>query len=427
MKIPDFSRYALGICAAVPMLAGRSGSGSEVAPPSILQAPGLLRVARQVRATARRNGYCRNALLRKCALMPTRNAMRRALTALVPLTMVAACSHGSQPFAQAGNPGTQTALQSAFSAENLRSGFFARHASSETDHAIRPSFMDRHAVGKALIFVSTYTSGSAGVVNIYQAGNPPTMVGQISVSAPEGLATDRAANLYVVSNSSILEYAPPYTGAPILTMDDPGSYGNGVAISPHGLIGVANFCTAPSCVAGTGSVVLYRYNHTEPCVTLPTPSEFELVFQDAFDDKGNLYIDGLGYYDNAVIAKVAGGCDAKKIRILSANSIQVAEGVQIDRGDRIAIYDPHQNTIFAYKPPRGGSLGNPAASVLIPSPGNPINFVFSKSGGNVYTAEQDSSGGIMHKFAYPAGGSPKYTLFVGGAPQGIAITSPLLP
>jgi hypothetical protein len=287
--------------------------------------------------------------------------------------------------------------------------------------------MHSRVVGKALIFVSTSSSGSAGIVNIYQAGNPPKMVGQISVPFPAGLVTDGAANLYVASNSSVLVYAPPYTGSPILTIDDPGYFSNGVAISPLGVIGVTNFCNAPSCANGSGSVVLYAKNGIEPCVTLPAPSEFQLVFQDAFDDKGNLYIDGLGYSDNAVIARVDGGCSAKKIELLSANSIQVAEGIQIDKKDRIAIYDPHQNTIFAYKRPRGDSLGSPVESVVIPSPGNPINFVFSQSGHDVFTAEQNASGGIMHKFVYPAGGAPKYTLYVGGAPQGIAITPSLLP
>ncbi|MEO9171239.1 MAG: hypothetical protein ABI282_11545, partial [Candidatus Baltobacteraceae bacterium] len=142
-------------------------------------------------------------------------------------------------------------------------------------------------------------------------------------------------------------------------------------------------------------------------------------------------IDGIGHSDNAVIARVDGGCNAKAVTLLGATGtskgIQVGEGIQIDNKDRIAIYDPHQNTIFAYNPPKGVSLGNPVANVLIPSPGNPVNFVFSKSSGDVYTAEQSPSGGIMHKFAYPGGGAPIYTLSVGGAPQGIAITPSHLP
>lgn len=354
------------------------------------------------------------------------NALRHALTVFVPLTMLAACSTASQPLTQFANPPTQSVLRHSFSADNLRASFLRRHLGIYRDRLTPPSFMDREVVGKALIFVST-TSSSSGVVNIYKASNPPTLVGQITPPFPEGLATDTAKNLYVASNSNVLVYAPPYTGSPILTIDDPGYYANGVAISPNGVIGVTNFCNAPSCGTGTGSVVLYAKNGTEPCVTLPAPPEFQLVFFDAFDDEGNLYIDGLGYSDNAVIAKVERGCNAKKIRLLTAQNIQVSQGIQVDKKDRVAIYDPHQNTIFAYKAPKGGSLGYPVKSVLIPSPGDPVNFVFSKEGSHVFTAEQDVSGGIMHKFAYPAGGAPKYTLSVGGAPQGIAITPTLLP
>lgn len=76
------------------------------------------------------------------------------------------------------------------------------------------------------------------------------MVGQITgLSAPLGLAIDVADNLYVGNQDSptVPVYAPPYTGAPILTPNTTGYLPQGVAVSAKGVVAVMNFCNSSSC------------------------------------------------------------------------------------------------------------------------------------------------------------------------------------
>ena len=140
---------------------------------------------------------------------------------------------------------------------------FGSATASSGLHGETRSFMDKRAVGKRLVFVSVYGSSGGGVVNIYNESNQrQNLVGQIVGGIPEGLATERDGTLYVAnSNASnegvILVYAPPYTKPPKLTLDDPGYFPNGVAISRSGIVAAANFCAAPSCY-NAGNVVFYQ-------------------------------------------------------------------------------------------------------------------------------------------------------------------------
>ena len=103
--------------------------------------------------------------------------------------------------------------------------------------------MDPRAVGKRLVFISIYGSGG-GVVDIYRQGDKhQQMVGQITGLQAEGLATETDGTLYVANSTvsgvgNILVYAPPYTKPPKLTLDDPGYFPNGIAISRRGVVAV---------------------------------------------------------------------------------------------------------------------------------------------------------------------------------------------
>ena len=137
--------------------------------------------------------------------------------------------------------------------------FFARNRLIGSGHPVTTrSFFNTEAKGKPLIFVSDATNNA---VDIYLQAHKNKLVGQITgFTYVEGVATDGAGNLYVATQPNspqIFVYAPPYTGAPKLTLDDSGGFPTAVAISRRGVVGVANQCNAPSCGAGTGSVIFY--------------------------------------------------------------------------------------------------------------------------------------------------------------------------
>ncbi len=126
------------------------------------------------------------------------------------------------------------------------------------------------------------------------------------------------SQMYSYSEPGIPVYAPPYTGSPKLVLNAAGYSPNDVAVSRQGVVGVTNYCKLPSCANNTGSVAFYAHNSTTPCATVTDPN-FLYMLWDAFDGKGNLYINGQDSSGNTLVGEITGGCKAKKVRILTAS------------------------------------------------------------------------------------------------------------
>jgi len=88
-----------------------------------------------------------------------------------------------------------------------------------------PSFMDVQAATHPLIFVSDTPDG---VVDIYpQAGKSQKSPARLRGSTSRKVSrVDAQRNLYVANTngSNVLVYAPPYSAAPILTLNDAGEF-----------------------------------------------------------------------------------------------------------------------------------------------------------------------------------------------------------
>jgi hypothetical protein len=368
--------------------------------------------------------------------MRTSKATSHMLAASVPIAMLAACS-GSSPQMAPGSLGAGGAIQSQRQQAALNGplnriaalrGFLSGH------HVTTPSFMDPGSVGKPLLFVADYNNG---VVNIYRQGNPKK-VGQITgLNAPNGLTTDTAANLYVAilanGHSQVFVYAPAYTGPPTLTLDDGINLIINVAVSRSGVVAVANYCAQPSCPSGSGNVNFYAPNATTPCATVADPANFAYIYGDAFDDKGNLFIDGQNPAYSGIVGKINGGCKAKSVTPLTTtNTIAVAGDIDVYKNDGIALLDNSSvKTIYTYRAPKRGALGSPVRTTPLATTQPNMNaFAFVASGADIYTAEADSSfnSGAASEYDYPAGGGAEATIpFKSGDPVAVAVTPPLVP
>jgi hypothetical protein len=354
------------------------------------------------------------------------NTARCALIASITLAALAGCGGSSQmaptPLAQSGawSPSIQRPI---FQNGRLDSFLAVNGSVVPGQGAKGSSFMDPGAAGKPLVFLSDVSTGN---VSIFLQKGKHKMVGQITgLGAPLGIAIDVADNLYISNQDSFavasLVYAPPYTGAPILTLNGTGSP-QGVAVSAKGVVAVMNFCDSSGCEY---DVSFYAKNSTTPCVTVALPGS-NISGNGAFDRAGNLYLDGQDG-PNDFIGEIKGGCKATKVELLKTNNtLGQLQGIQVDKAGRIAILPLFSGIIYTYNPPKHGSLGNPVSTTTLGTAGGGFSFAFLASGRNLYAGIGDSSSSGAYEYDYPAGGAAKNAIlfpFNGN----VAVSPPLIP
>jgi hypothetical protein len=126
------------------------------------------------------------------------------------------------------------------------------------------------------------------------------------LSFPAGECVDTAGDVWIVEEgpNDIVEYAHGGT-IPIATLTDPNNAPEACAVDPKtGNLAVAN---AQTLSAGPGSVGVYA--HAQGAPTLYTDSQMKFVPFVTYDDKGNLYADGVDSslaYQLAEVRKNAG-------------------------------------------------------------------------------------------------------------------------
>jgi hypothetical protein len=360
----------------------------------------------------------------------TSNSVGLWITASLGLAILAACSIGGSR----SDPTTFEQATGAPPASSLHRS--VRHSLT----APTPSFMDSKAAYKPLVFVA----GAVGnFVDIFLQDHHNKQVGQITgLATPGGLATDAVRDLYVVNEatSNVPVYSPPYTGAPVMTLDDTANCPAGpVAISPKGVVAIMNYSAKPCAPQGPGNVSFYAKNSTTACETLVAdPSIFSYVYGSAFDHAGNLYITGGAVGSNyTVLGEIKGGCSAKTIKVLSTtNTINTAYGIQIDKAGRIAVLDSYDisypfSYIYTYNPPIKGSLGAPVSTTSLDVQNETTSFAFLASGKGFYATELGGmSTDYVDQYDYPAGGAPEQIITVGGGGGQLyatAVTPPLIP
>lgn len=367
------------------------------------------------------------------------NAARYTLGAAIAVTLSAGCGSGPQVVPTAFGPvGTTNQLAQTRPFVNPRPyDSLAMHDGILTGRGARGrSFMDRHAIGKPLLFVSD------GNVEIYLQSGKNKLVGQIAGLPSLDLATDDAANLYsanlALSYSNVTIYAPPYTKGPKLTLQG-GRENLGVAVSRQGTVAVMA-CTIPSGSQCGQGVIFYAVGSTTPCArVLVDPAAFSGGFGlGAFDHDGNLYVDGQNANTNApAFAKIGGGCHPKKAKPLTvANAFAYAGSIKIDKSGRIvvlALTNSNTPVIYAYDAPKKGSLGSPVSTTPLANSGNLAGTFALRGTGRGLWAGVDgltpSYASGASEYTYPSGGAPVKTVVgpVESVTYGVAVTPALVP
>jgi hypothetical protein len=351
------------------------------------------------------------------------------VSASVALALLAGCS---------GNSAGTSAPGSVFSQPSI-----SNHSSQSTS-VLRPDVPQLHFKQSATSFVTrnTHVKGresiivsdsSNNVVDIFSASGKQTA--QLTgFSQPQGLALDKTGNLYVAdtNNSRIQVYASGFTTSPT-TINDPGEAPVAIAIDNKGNLAVTNIITTSD---GPGSVSFF--NKGGSLLSTISNADFAKVLFDAFDRKGNLYIDGTNASGAFVAGEIAGGVNGKAITILTTgNTIGYPGGIEVSMKGDIAIDDQENRAIFTYNAPAQGSFGMPTATTTLTGAGDPINFVFVRSNKAIWVSDPAGAGASpasgpppkalvssADKYPYPAGGgSTRDILFSHGSqPTGVVVT-----
>jgi sugar lactone lactonase YvrE len=291
-------------------------------------------------------------------------------------------------------------------------------------HIYVHQFVDVKGIKEATtkIFVS---DAANNVVDIYNTAGK--QLAQLTgFSEPQGLATDSKGNLYVAdtANSRIQVYAPPYTKTP-KSYADSGQYPAGVSVTIVGKVTYVGVTNIISTSGGPGSVTIYKNGKAGAAIS---NSNFGRVYFDSFDASGNLYIDGENSSGAVVVGEIAKATTTgKKIAVLKTkNSIEFPGGIEVTTKGLIAIDDQDAATVYSYKAPVKGSLGNPAHTTPVTGSSDAVTFAFTSTNADLWTA--DAGNEDSAEFAYPTGGSALHSIPVtGGEPIGVAIVPAEVP
>jgi len=172
-----------------------------------------------------------------------------------------------------------------------------------------------------LLYLSDDGDGNVYVYSFPDAKLQGTLTG---LNVPTGECVDKAGDVWIVEEGTndIVEYA--HGGSvPIATLTDPNNAPEGCSVDPTtGNLAVAN---AQTLSAGAGSVGVYAHARGTP--TLYTDSQMKFVLFVTYDDKGNLYANGVDLslaYRLAELRKNAGALTpiAFNQRIVQPTNIQ---------------------------------------------------------------------------------------------------------
>jgi hypothetical protein len=205
---------------------------------------------------------------------------------------------------------------------------------SATDAERAGSWMLPEAKNENLIYL-----GDRSSVLVYSYRGK--QVGSIEAAANPGLCSDSQGDVWIASEDRIIEYAHGGTTS-IAELDTPVDYQAVSCAIDLGTndLGVTLFHTG---YGGATAVGVYQNASGTPQVYTDDPGSLDFKYC-AYDDTGNLYIDGRRGRRESFLVELSSGSDALSIVPLS-KKLAGPGGLQWD-GQYLAVGDSHNNVVY---------------------------------------------------------------------------------
>jgi hypothetical protein len=264
-----------------------------------------------------------------------------------------------------------------------------------------------------LAFISDAGTNQVFLANhVGECGNPLN-----GFNEPQGLAVDRLGNLWVANTgaNNILKYAPPYNGAPVATLNDPGGYPADVCVDLNGNVAVTNIIDING---GPGNIVFYAAGAVNP-TGAASGATFTSPRFCAYASNGNLAFDDADIFNTGVVnlGLVLKGNSNNMNAVINTltitNGIGFPGGVQVPTHGGLAVLDQTGLVIDNYKNPKDFNLGAPISVTPLGGAGDPVQFQLYPGSKDALAA--DATNDQTEAYTYPAGGNPIFVYkFVGG-------------
>lgn len=255
------------------------------------------------------------------------------------------------------------------------------------------SWMNPRATSQDLLYISDTETGDVYVYSYPSDKLAGTLMG---FTDPGGECVDKKGNVFITNTggSDILEYAHGGT-SPIATLSDPGYFPFGCSIDPtSGNLAVAN--NFASSGSGQGNVVVFTHGKGRPKGNYTDPNINQMLLC-GYDDKGNLFVDGLTKGSGFAFAELRSG-STTFTNVTLNQSIESPGGVQWD-GRHVAVGDQSTNVVYQFSV--SGKKGTKVGSTPLTGATEVVQFWIAGS----KLLGPDAGASDVGIWKYPAGGA----------------------